>query len=63
MDYFTYRDGEYYAEGVPLRRIAAEVGTPFYCYSTATLLRHYNAICRGAGGLQAAHLLCGEVQQ
>jgi len=38
---FTYRDGELCAEDVPLSRIAAEVGTPFYCYSSATLERRY----------------------
>ncbi len=41
MNHFRYRDGELWAEGVPLPRLAAEVGTPFYCYSTATLTRHY----------------------
>lgn len=41
MDHFLYRDGALHAEDVPLARIAAEVGTPFYVYSTATLLRHY----------------------
>jgi diaminopimelate decarboxylase len=41
MNHFEYRNGELYAEGVPVARIAAEVGTPFYCYSTATLTRHY----------------------
>ena len=40
MDYFTYRHGILHAEDVSLERIAAEVGTPFYCYSTATLTRH-----------------------
>ena len=43
MDHFDYRDGELYAEDVALSRIADEVGTPFYCYSTATLERHYQA--------------------
>ncbi len=41
MDHFDYRDGRLFAEDIPLERIAAEVGTPFYCYSTATLERHY----------------------
>lgn len=41
MDHFTYKDGLYHAEGVALEKIAAEIGTPFYCYSTATLQRHY----------------------
>ncbi len=41
MDYFQYKQGEYFAEGVSLSKLAEEVGTPFYCYSTATLERHY----------------------
>ena len=41
MNHFTYIDGELHAEGVAISRIAASVGTPFYCYSTATLERHY----------------------
>jgi diaminopimelate decarboxylase len=41
MHHFSYRDGVMHAEGVSLAAIAAEVGTPFYCYSTATLTRHY----------------------
>ncbi|KRA82791.1 diaminopimelate decarboxylase [Altererythrobacter sp. Root672] len=40
MDHFHIRDGELYAEDVPLARIAAEVGTPVYVYSRATLERH-----------------------
>ncbi len=42
MDHFHYKDGLYHAEGVALDRLAQEIGTPFYCYSTATLERHYN---------------------
>ncbi|PSC04973.1 diaminopimelate decarboxylase [Alsobacter soli] len=41
MHHFDYIGGVMHAEGVDLRRIAEEVGTPFYCYSTATLERHY----------------------
>ncbi len=41
MDHFLYRNGALFAEDVPLARIAAEVGTPFYCYSAATLTRHF----------------------
>ena len=40
MDHFEYRGGELFAEDVPLARIAAEVGTPVYVYSRATLERH-----------------------
>ena len=42
MDHFHYKNGIYHAEDVALDALAAEVGTPFYCYSTATLTRHYH---------------------
>ena len=41
MDHFLYRDGQLMAEDVSIAQIAAEVGTPFYVYSSATLLRHF----------------------
>src|SRR3569623_2746629 len=41
MHHFHYKDGVLCAEDVALDRLAEEVGTPFYCYSTATLERHY----------------------
>jgi diaminopimelate decarboxylase len=41
MNHFQYRDGVLCAEDVPLTTIAEKVGTPFYCYSSATLTRHY----------------------
>jgi diaminopimelate decarboxylase len=41
MNHFQYRNGVLCAEEVPLTRIADAIGTPFYCYSTATLTRHY----------------------
>src|SRR5215467_11781571 len=41
MHHFAYRDGVLHAEAVNLDTLAASVGTPFYCYSTATLTRHY----------------------
>jgi diaminopimelate decarboxylase len=37
MDHFHYRDGQYFAEGVSLARIASAVGTPGYVYSKAIL--------------------------
>ncbi|MDA0781624.1 MAG: diaminopimelate decarboxylase [Rickettsiales bacterium] len=42
MDHFNYKNGELFAENVAIKEIAKKVGTPFYCYSTATLERHYN---------------------
>ncbi len=41
MNHFDYRGGVLHAEDVPIPEIAAAVGTPFYLYSTATLLRHF----------------------
>ena len=41
MNHFEARGGELHCEGVPLRRIAEQVGTPVYAYSTATLVRHF----------------------
>jgi diaminopimelate decarboxylase len=40
MDHFAYRNGLLHAEDVAISDIAAQVGTPFYCYSSATLTRH-----------------------
>ena len=44
MHHFSYKSGILHAEDVSLARIAVEVGTPFYCYSTATIERHYNVL-------------------
>ncbi len=53
MDHFQYRDGRLCAEAVPLARIAEEVGTPFYCYATATIERHYRVFADAFAGLEA----------
>jgi len=53
MDHFQYRDGALFAEDVALSRIADDIGTPFYCYSTATLERHYRAFEDAVKGLDA----------
>lgn len=50
MHHFDYRNGRLYAEDVDLTAIAADVGTPFYCYSTATLERHYRVFAEAVGG-------------
>ena len=47
MNHFEARAGELHCEDVPLRRIAEEVGTPVYVYSSATLVRHYQ-VFKGA---------------
>ena len=53
MDHFLYRDGRLHAESVPLTAIAEQVGTPFYCYSTAGLEHHYRAFADAFAGLPA----------
>ncbi|MDP6566217.1 MAG: diaminopimelate decarboxylase [Alphaproteobacteria bacterium] len=50
MDHFQYRDGVLHAEAVPLPTIAAEIGTPFYCYATATMARHYEVLSGALDG-------------
>src|SRR5215467_5319844 len=56
MHHFAYRAGVLHAEDVPLDRLAAEVGTPFYCYSTATLTRHYKVFAGAFADVRA--LIC-----
>jgi diaminopimelate decarboxylase len=56
MDHFLYRNGILHAEDVPLPEIAAQVGTPFYVYSTATLTRHFRLFDEALEGLP--HLVC-----
>jgi len=53
MDHFQYRDGELYCEGVSADRIAREVGTPAYVYSSATLVHHYRQISSAFEPLKA----------
>ena len=60
MDHFNFRDGELFAEDVPLAQIAAEVGTPVYIYSRATLERHaqvFQAAVAQAGDVEVAFAL------
>ncbi len=60
MHHFTYREGRLFAEEIPLDRIAREVGTPFYCYSHATLERHFRAFRASLGNVP--HLICFSVK-
>jgi diaminopimelate decarboxylase len=52
MDHFQIRDGELYAEDVPVARIADEFGTPVYIYSRATLERHARVFTEAMAGLE-----------
>src|SRR6202012_4075345 len=53
MHHFDYRNGELHAEGVKLSALARSVGTPFYCYSTATLERHYRVFAEAFSDVDA----------
>ena len=50
MNHFDYRNGVLHAEDVNLSELADAVGTPFYCYSTATLERHYRVFTEAFAG-------------
>jgi diaminopimelate decarboxylase len=56
MHHFAYRDGVLHAEAVNLDTLATAVGTPFYCYSTATLTRHYEVFAGAFADVSA--LVC-----
>src|ERR1700674_5153560 len=56
MHHFDYRGGVLHAEDVALDRLAAEIGTPFYCYSSATLARHYRVFADAFADVRA--LVC-----
>jgi diaminopimelate decarboxylase len=60
MNHFRYRAGELCAEDVPLEKLAAEVGTPCYVYSSATLRRHYRVFDEAFAA--APHLVCYSVK-
>ena len=56
MHHFAYRDGVLHAEDVNLKALAEEIGTPFYCYSSATLERHYKVMQEAFKGTD--HMIC-----
>ena len=60
MDYFNYKDGELYAEGIKVADLARKHGTPLYIYSKATLERHYRAFERALR--DHPHLICYSVK-
>ncbi|RSD30378.1 diaminopimelate decarboxylase [Vibrio pectenicida] len=61
MDYFNYQDdGQLWAEGVPLTKLAEQYGTPLYVYSRATFERHWNAFDKSVG--EHPHLVCYAVK-
>ncbi|MDO1584110.1 diaminopimelate decarboxylase [Rhizobium oryzicola] len=60
MNHFQYIDGVLHAENVAIPAIAKAVGTPFYCYSTATLERHYKVFSQAFADVDA--LVCYAVK-
>ncbi|MBI3003232.1 MAG: diaminopimelate decarboxylase [candidate division NC10 bacterium] len=56
MHHFQYRDDVLHCEEVPLPSIAREAGTPFYCYSHATLTRHFRVFDEAFAPIP--HLIC-----
>ena len=60
MHHFAYRRGTLHAEEVDLADLASAVGTPFYCYSTATLERHYSVFADAFEGTNA--LVCYSIK-
>lgn len=60
MHHFAMKNGIMHAEDVDLSLLAAEIGTPFYCYSTATLTRHYELFDKAFSGIP--HLVCFAVK-
>jgi diaminopimelate decarboxylase len=60
MHHFSYKNGILHAEDVNLKQLADAVGTPFYCYSTATLERHFKVMDEAFSGTE--HLLCYAVK-
>ena len=60
MNHFEYREGVLWAEEVSLEHIAEVIGTPFYCYSTATLIYHYRVFSEALDDRDA--LICFAVK-
>jgi len=60
MNHFEYRNGEMFAEEVPLQKIAREIGTPAYVYSLATLKRHFKVFDQAFA--KAPHIVCFSVK-
>src|ERR1700756_2716756 len=60
MHHFAMKNGVMHAEDIDLPTLAAEIGTPFYCYSAATLTRHFQVFDAAFSGLP--HLICFAVK-
>ncbi|MFM7084019.1 MAG: diaminopimelate decarboxylase [Hyphomicrobium sp.] len=60
MHHFTYKNLILHAENVDLEKLSEQIGTPFYCYSTATIQRHYEVLSQAFAGID--HLICFAVK-
>ena len=60
MHHFQYRNNELYCEDLPILEVARHVGTPFYLYSHATLIKHFRAFDGSFNGIR--HLTCFSVK-
>jgi len=60
MHFFSYKNDELFCEEVPVESIAEQVGTPFYLYSWATIVRHFRIFKDAFSGLK--HLICFSVK-
>ncbi|VAX24595.1 Diaminopimelate decarboxylase [hydrothermal vent metagenome] len=60
MHHFEYKNGQFHCEDVPLSEIAEQVGTPFYCYSYATLHRHFTVFDKAFE--KVPHTICFAVK-
>ncbi len=56
MNFFNYKNGELFAEDVPVRDIASKIGTPVYIYSYNTLIRHFMAYTKAFNDIP--HIIC-----
>jgi diaminopimelate decarboxylase len=56
MHFFEYKNHQLHCEGIPIQKIAEEVGTPFYLYSYHTLVRHFTIFDEAFKGMP--HLIC-----
>lgn len=60
MDHFNYKKGILYSEDVSIEKIASNIGTPFYCYSSATLIHHYKIFQENFASRK--HIICYSVK-
>jgi len=62
MNHFQYRDGRLFVEDKALADIAQEVGTPFYCYASATIARHYDVFAQALAEAGLSAQICFAVK-